>query len=329
MSSSFAQELRRPLVPNGCLRAPWHDYRSRCIYMITINAAPGMPPFSTLAGRPGDHYHPPLCVRTEIGEIIHNEISAIKSEFPHTSILRRVIMPEHIHFVIFVRATGPYHLGNIISHFKAQCTRRLAGYQTVRSSGYDEKLPPVFEHGYHDRILLKEGQLPRLLHYVSDNPRRRLLRMANPGFHTRSMIASNDGLRYEAYGNILLLDDPDIEAVKISRRYSPEELRRNKLNWKHTVENCGVLVSPFISDAEKRVRDWAMENGGRIILIQENGFAPRFAPKGKLHDLCSEGRLLIVAPTAYSASAVPLTRSLCESMNTLAADIAAGNFRRI
>lgn len=104
----------RPLVPNGCRRAPWHDYRSRCIYMITINRASGILPFSTLAGIPGSHDWKPRTVLTPTGEIIASCISELKGAFPFIRILRRVIMPEHIHFVIFVTEATDIHLGDII-----------------------------------------------------------------------------------------------------------------------------------------------------------------------------------------------------------------------
>lgn len=108
----------------------------------------------------------------------------------------------------------------------------------------------IFDEKYHDRILMKEGQLERMLSYVSDNPRRRMMRMMNPGFHLRRRIRHQNGKEYEIYGNPDLLSDPDLEPVKISSRYTPKELVAKKLCWKHTVENCGVLVSPFISEAE-------------------------------------------------------------------------------
>lgn len=323
MISSYPIKFRRQLIPNGNRRASWHNYKSRCMYLITVNAASGIPPFSVISGEPGNHDYPPVAQRTEIGEIINKCISDIKIKYPHICILRRIIMPEHIHFVIFVKVAGVCSLGTIIRYFKGECTRRLAGYEGVRTTGFDDKLTPIFESGYHDRIVKKRGQLNRILHYVSDNPRRRLLRMANPTFHSRSFITNTDGLQFETYGNIQLFEDPDIEAVKISKSFTSEELRRKKLSWKTTIDNCGVLVSPFISQAEKRVRDWALTNGGRLIIIQENGFGQRFAPKGKLFDLCSEGRVLIIAPIKYTTKSITLTRSICEAMNKLASDIAS------
>lgn len=325
--SDFPARMRRPLVPNGRRRASWHDYRSRSIYLITLNAGAGISSFSQLTGTPGDHHYPPRAVNTPLGELIAANISALKSYFPFCKILRRVIMPDHIHLVIFIEEATGIHLGDIINHLKKECYRQFhAATQTETTPA------PLFEDGYNDRILMKKGQLKRMLNYVSDNPRRRLLRLMFPGFFHRHLISVSLGdgeIEHEAYGNISLLSDPDIEPVRISSRYSPERLRERKICWKRTVENCGVLVSPFISPAEKKVYDWAINNGGRIIYITDNGLGERFTPKGIQHQLCSEGRLLIIAPRHHSYAKKKLTREICLRMNDLALAIASGKTRTI
>lgn len=318
----------RPLVPNGCRRAIWHDYRSRCIYLITINKNKGIPEFSKLSGIPGDHQWKPKTVLTSIGEIIMIKLSDLKKEFPFISILRRCIMPDHVHFVLDVKEATSVHLGDIIAFLKGECSRaeRLMALSEI---DFQREPVSIFGEGYHDRILRRKNQLERMLHYVSDNPSRRLERIANRDFHHRYKICDKEGMEYEAYGNIHLLDDPEISAVKISRSYSGDVLRRYKIDWKRTVENGGVLVSPFISKEEKKVRDWACENGGRVIYIQADGFGERYNPKGLLHNLCSEGRLLIVAPVKQSLAKEQCRRDLCIRMNTLATEIAEGTVKRL
>lgn len=118
-----------------------------------------------------------------------------------------------------------------------------------------------------------------------------------------------------------------IRAVRISRRFQPEELHDLKVCWLRTIENGGVLVSPFISVAEKRVRDYAIANDGRLILIEQNGFGPRYKPSGQYFGLCAEGRLLMVAPVEYSTSKIVLSREWCLRHNELAGQIEAGNWR--
>lgn len=324
--SEFPKSLRRPLIPNGCRRAPWHDYRSRSIYMITISLAKGIPALSVLKGIPGDHDWPPTAQTTELGNIIAHNLSGLKSAFPFVKILRRVIMPDHIHFVIFVEKATDIHLGSIINHLKRRCSLQYCDLISGNHQRPANAFVSIFEDGYHDRILMKKNQLQKLLNYVSDNPRRRLLRLKNPGFHRRGRIKLPGNREFDIYGNVDLLSDPDIEAVKISSKYSFEELRSRKLCWKRTVENCGVLISPFISRDEKRVYDWAVENGGRIIYIITGGIGERFTPKGIHHRLCDEGRLLLIGSTSPSFAKYEISRIRCNEMNGLALDISNGKF---
>lgn len=313
-----SRDFNQPTKPNGHRRAPWHDYRRKWIYLITINKAPGISDFSTLAGSPDSHDNPPHSKPTPLGKIIKDCIYGLPKDYPFVSILRSVIMPDHVHFVIYVKESTDIHLGLIINKFKTNCS--IISHDAGLGAAIDMTL---FEEGYHDRILKNNGQLARMLKYVSDNPRRRMERMLHPDFFHRTDIAGPNGELLEAYGNKQLLEDCEIEAVKISRSYSADELKRKKQIWLHTVYNGGVLVSPFISQAEKKVLDWACANRGRIILITNNGFGNNYTPKGRLHELCEEGRLLVIAPAEHSTAAVTLTREACLRMNAIAEAIAS------
>lgn len=48
-----------------------------------------------------------------------------------------------------------------------------------------------------------------------------------------------------------------------------------------------------------------------------------------LHTLCSEGRLLIIAPTEHRTASMALDRATCLQMNALAETIAAYSLRRL
>lgn len=307
---------RRPCQPSGNRRAKWHDYYAPGIYMITVNKAEGIRRFSSLAD------DPPRCILTETGTDLSRNIQDLLNEFKGVRILQAIIMPEHVHFIIYITVSG-LHPGTVISWFKSRCTLHYHGYTDKRTvSENKDRLQPVFMPNYHDRILTERGQLDRMIKYVADNPRRRLDRMKYPDFHRRTMLKDETGTFYEAYGDPNILDDPDIRAVRISRTYTDGQLHTYKKIWLHTILNGGILVSPFISEAERRVRDWAIDNGGHLIIIVENGFGPRYAPKEPWHTLCTRGRLLLIAPAQHSTSAITLTRAACMSMNALAAAIA-------
>lgn len=293
---------------NGLQRHPLHDYRSQCIYHIVLNKAPGIPDFSTVTGTPGSHEFPPHIELLPAGEAIAEALKTLRSDYPFISMPRRCIMPDHLHLALFVKEATDTHLGIIIHALKHHC--RLATGST----------DSLFEEGYHDTILTGRNQLDRMLAYISDNPRRHLLRKLSPGnFHRFFITNGND--RYEAYGNPDLLGEPQIVPVRISSKFSPEELHRRKRLWHFTVLNDGVLASPFISPSERAVRDWAVDNGGAIIMLTHEPLPGRYKPSGALFDACAEGRLLVV-----SVPAERLSRAACLMMNDIAEHIAAGQF---
>lgn len=85
----------------------------------------------------------------------------------------------------------------------------------------------------------------------------------------------------------------------------------------------GVLISPFISKAEKDIREAAISLGGRIIHIRNEGFEKRFKPSGRDFDLCASGRLLLIAPWPEKLNRSIVTRKEALEMNALASDLAA------
>lgn len=313
--------------PNAGIRCPGHDYRSRCIYHIVLNKADRFPDFSEVVGIPDDHQWPPRTALSEVGKIIFEAISNIKSNFPHTSILRRCIMPDHVHFAIFIRESTDIHLGHIIKKLKRECSSRF------EAMGHEPEIE-FFIPGYHDTFLTGKDQLKKMLAYISDNPRRHLVRKSNPGWFQQFIISSPDGQsRYEAYGNWDLLSEFQRVPVKVSRKYSPSELIARKRLWHKTILNDGVLVSPFINPNEKRVRDWAIENGGSLIYLTYKPFPEKFKPQGKMFDLCAEGRLLIIfippdeKEAAYIRENGCPSYSNCQRMNSIAKEIADNEFR--
>ena len=86
-----------------------------------------------------------------------------------------------------------------------------------------------------------------------------------------------------------------------------------------------VLVSPFISPAEKAVYEAVYKERLPIIRIVNRGLDGKFIyPTGRDLKGCSAGFLLVLAPYAdYSAETAEtrITRSQCLDMNGYAADL--------
>lgn len=318
--SNFLWPFAKEVKPRYNRRARWHDYTSRCFYMITISKTKDCPDFSAVAGSISDPAEPPRTDISNTGAIIRDQLYLLQNRFPILEISRFVIMPDHIHFIIYIKETGGEHLGKYINSYKGACTlavRELLGSQEIRS----------FENGFHDRIVKQTGQLDSLRNYIADNPRRLMIKRENPNLFTNKYEITIDGYSYDAIGNLFLLRHPEISAVIVSSKYTEEEKLNLHKQWIRTIEEGGVVVSPFISPHEKNYRNLASDNGACIITLLHNGFPEKYKPSGRNFDLCAEGKLLIIAPKQYNPRKSDITRQEALFLNYLARQIEAGNFK--
>ncbi|MDE6418682.1 MAG: hypothetical protein K2K49_05690 [Duncaniella sp.] len=287
-------------------RSRIHDYKRPSTYHITITKARMAPSFGELRGvLPNVYVH-----RTPLGNIVANNIRLIPALAPGLAVWQYIVMPDHLHLLLHVSTTLPNHLGEYISKFKNAILRDF------RDAGGDDA--PIFTPDYYDRILYPGKPLGVVYGYIRSNPYRLAVRREFPEYFRRVNHLDICGWRMMAYGNIQLLDNPFKEQVVVHRRDSQAERDVKNDRWMHTVSNGGVLVSPFISAAEREVRTQAEEAGGKIIHITNTPFGERFKPAEHDFGLCCEGRLLILAPL----KPVPLTRSCCLDMNAFAEALA-------
>lgn len=294
---------------NGLLRAPWHDYTERCIYMLTLNKAPLVPDFGALVGDhriPNGHKGSPCVVASPIGAAIKQGLHKFPQIQPKIRVLLYAIMPDHLHLLLFVQEKTEEILGRYIATFKV-VVNNAAGRNGI------------FAKGFNDQILKADRSLDTLYHYLRDNPRRLAVRKAHPEFFRRVNALRIGDKYYQAYGNFQLLDRPFKEQVVVHRADTPAVRQRHRQEWLYAAANGGVLVSPFISPAEKEARREAEEADGRFILITNEPMGERYKPSGHEFELCETGRLLIIS----TGRPGPLSRQTCLDMNALGAEIVA------
>lgn len=294
-------------------RDPKHDYKSRCIYHITIGKAPTAPLFSRISGTP-DH---PLVERSRLGEIIEKQILALPTLCPSLQVLQYVIMPDHIHLAIFAREYLPRALGRYIGMIKVKCG------QLIREEF--QYLTDIFTPDFHDRYLRPYHSLSVIINYIQKNPSRLLVRRQHPDFFRKVNNIEINGSWWQAYGNLQLLDNPFKTPVVIHRADSDNLLTNKRLRWMHLSENGGVLVSPFISPAEKDIRRMCEKVNGKVILLTTAPFGDREKPSAHDFALCAQGRLLILAPMNPLAAG----RTTFLQLNAIAESIALGQSANI
>ena len=237
------------------------DYSLPCMYMITVvlanrrSRALGEVRSSVIGGssvigdnitdnrtRTRDHRTPLIspqfvrCELTALGKAVEECWEAIPQFYPQVQIIRKQVMPDHFHGILWVKDPLDCHLGQVVKGFKIGCNRaarRLCPGLLAEGAG-------LFAEGFQDSILFHEGQLEKMVAYIEANPLRLAVKRARPGLFTMvrgveisamispitepAMISpitdppKPHDLFFSAIGNRALLARPMVQ-VQCSRRY--------------------------------------------------------------------------------------------------------------
>ena len=160
----WAGELR----PSMQRRRVGHDYHSRCIYMVTLVVEGRRPLLGRVTGNATTEtavFHP-----SALGEAVIKVLHDTPRHYSDVAIWDVQLMPDHLHFIIFIKEQIPMHLGTIVNGFKVGSNRMYKRFQ--QEGTISSPMPTLWETGYNDRILDQQGQLQRIKQYLRDNPRR-------------------------------------------------------------------------------------------------------------------------------------------------------------
>jgi len=158
----------------------------------------GAPASGTGQGAPAPGAEPAVCAVLEAaassyialspaGEAVKREFWAIGEHHPEIKPLEIAIMPDHIHFIIWVTCPMAKPLGNAIGGFKAGSSKAAIG-----AGG-------LWAEGFQDTILFHEGQLEAMFNYLRDNARRLAVKRLMPDvFRVRRNLRVNLGLPPQA-----------------------------------------------------------------------------------------------------------------------------------
>ncbi len=287
-----APEFKREPDKSRPRRAWFHDYCAPAYYHITATTIEGSPLLSTLpVGAVSALQKEALIypVLSELGKKIETELLSISSFHPEIRLLQYVIMPDHIHFALHVKEHLKKMLGYELAGFFGACSRH---YNRIYSLPEFKSLFSTF----HDRLIFNYSQLEKVMAYIRDNPRRAIIKRNNPALFRRYLHLNVGNQEYAAFGNIFLLRHYNLMPVRIHRRWSNAEFAVYEDECMRKVSHGAILVSPFIHPAEKKIMRQTLEMGGSVIRLTDCGFEDRFKPRGKDFEICSEGRLLLMAP---------------------------------
>lgn len=361
-----AGQLRREVIHHMGRRCWNWDYKGRGTYLITIAAAnrgagiwghvetihpaSGVKPTSAngMCSKPlaaATQAPPSVCaeplaarfIPNALGEIIAAEWARLADAWPGIRLLASQVMEDHFHGVIATPSFMAKPLGAIIGSFKARASS-AAGHS-------------LWGKGYVDTILFDDEAIAKAIAYVVDNPRRLAMKRANPNLFKvlRDLEIAGVG-HFSAIGNHTLLALPRIVQLQCSRRdfaYTrdrtgsilrdlPPRLKtvafdEKRLAMLSEIEHGAAVVSPCVSEGERELARQAFAVGAPVITLQNKGFSPRYKPGGKLFESCANGRLLMLAPIAWSylPGEKPMTRADALVMNRIAQLIAGSGAAEI
>jgi len=315
--------LRRETIPSMLRRMVGWDYRARAIYQITITLTDRSDgPFGRLevkgptgwvgvaAARAGREPYRPEVVEARVvpsafGEALEGALAELPRRFPQVSVLASQLMPEHFHFIVFVREPIEKPLGALVRGVKAGAVKRWKEiYVAENSSARDcaenrgerneaenggernaRCVPagspagvPVWSEGFQDTILFREGQLANMFRYLADNPRRRAIKALWPDlFKVVDELAVSLSLglgqppargRFSALGNRFLLDRP-LAQVQVSRSdfgYRRERRPDGSLKIVHDAKGEPVIDFETPAYGEKKAQLFAVAAHGAVLI---------------------------------------------------------------
>ena len=340
--------VRAEVKHNRLRRKEGHDYAAPGIYMITVTTADRQRILGELKGNSPDEASIQPSALGEYVIAAFRKMAAMVTEKTGSRIqvYQYQLMPDHFHGILRIHDALPegWHLSRMIGAWKGDCSREYwreiaAAENTALTHGAPNKenvalthgeqdKEPLFAPGYNDKILYHEGQLDAWYKYLHDNPRRLWLKYHFPNRFRKifDFKAGKQGHSYTAIGITFLMTYPERVQVRCHRNLSAEEIQAEVNHYMRLAKGGAVLVSPFISPAEKAVYEAAYKEKMPMIHIVNRGLDGKFIyPTGRDLQGCSAGFLLVLAPYAdYSpeTSETRITRSQCLDMNGYAADIA-------
>lgn len=322
------------------------------------------------------------------GQQVAHELEAIGTEGKYKGKIEvkgKAILPDHIHVLLLVKEGLPKHIGTVLNGFNTGCRRHwkaLCGLKVIQTEPFILYEPckeevrtghwhlpegqltwpkeqadgalSIFEPGYNDQVVYREGQLNGYYRYMEANVWRLLMKALHPDLFRKVWKKELlPGIRFDLIGNMFLLDRPWRVPVRISRyaveeeafdphnpersfitvngkkvlrktRYlypkrekTPEEIAAAMVPYLQIAKAGAVLVTPCISPGEQQVVQAAYAENLPVVMMCFNGFSAGYHPSKAHYDACSRGLLLQLAPWRYDPGR-KMSKPLCEALNDMA-----------
>jgi putative transposase len=136
------------------VRLPGHDYNSASAYFVTLCTNQPEPIFEI----------------SELRKILIGNWQSLPERFPSVSLDEFIIMPDHIHFIIWLHRTQEPSptLGRVIGTYKSLAS--LAWLNHIKSNNL-ECSGRIWHRNYYERVV-RIDELEQTRQYIRSNPAR-------------------------------------------------------------------------------------------------------------------------------------------------------------
>ncbi len=295
----------------------WHwqepgTWKGIGIYHVTLVVSSREPLLGSLVIPDND----PTKARVKLSPLglrINAYVEDIPIRHPEIRIIQLRMMPDHLHVILYV--TKPMSLSI------KMVVRGL--WQGAKKEGRDK-----FNEVPFIRPMSHRGQLQTMIHYIQMNPQRLATKKLRPGYFYVQRGVDISGRNYDIVGNATILTAERYMPVHVRRMMVEAAEHGDDKELKDYMNTCvlaarkgTVMVSPFISPAERRIQTKLLEEGLPFICIADNGFGEYYKPADGLFDAVAAGKVLILSPWEYNPKKGHVTREECVAMNKMAEEI--------
>jgi putative transposase len=148
------------------------DYGSHGLYFVTICTKDKMPYFGQINVNPVETQNFASLQQTEIGNIASQNWLEIPKHFPFVELDEYVIMPDHMHGIVFINkpdktdwqpnkfGSQSQNLASIIRGYKVSVKK----YATLNNIEF------TWQPRYYDRVIRDEKEYLNIREYIYNNP---------------------------------------------------------------------------------------------------------------------------------------------------------------
>ena len=258
----------------------------------------------------------PHIVLSPLGEKVKLCLENMPHAIPQIDLICYAIMPNHIHFIVAVRSEMQRSIKMVVRSFMSMTsnimhrmikegTVKWSNKNTVSQKERGDKDAPLWKPGSCIGICYTERKLHTRIGYVLENPFFGILESERHGFMERTMGLNIAGRKYCAYGNMLLLKEPDRMQVFCHRKHpitnEPYHLTQDFLREKQSIieasANGVVIVTPGISPGEQDIMLEVLRSGGNVINIlkEDIPLSDKWHPDKERRLYCSQGNMLVLS----------------------------------